>query len=186
MERLAACECEHGRKARGSGFRNVSSFPMIPALDSGKVKLLVESGQMHRCAMRRFGANGMKAAGGAIAKAMSNHRLFEELAADSEGPEFVGIFEDDLLLTSEAHEVKQRIRDALKQLPPSADVLWVLAENKGWGGKERSKGNHMRVHGGREMEWVLYYFWVGTQVTMRWMTKIQRAKTVPAPVADTI
>ena len=106
-------------------FRNVSSFPMIPALDSGKVKLLVESGQMHRCAMRRFGANGMKAAGGAIAKAMSNHRLFEELAADSEGPEFVGIFEDDLLLTSEAHEVKQRIRDALKQLPPSADMLYL-------------------------------------------------------------
>jgi hypothetical protein len=67
----------------------------------------------------------MKAAGGAIAKAMSNHRLFEELAADSEGPEFVGIFEDDLLLTSEAHEVKQRIRDALKQLPPSADVLYL-------------------------------------------------------------
>ncbi|MGB1593264.1 MAG: hypothetical protein ACPIOQ_10970, partial [Promethearchaeia archaeon] len=106
-------------------FRNVSSFPMIPALDSGKVKLLVESGQMHRCAMRRFGANGMKAAGGAIAHAMSIHRLFQELAADSEGPEFVGIFEDDLLLTSDAHEVKQRIRDALKQLPPSADVLYL-------------------------------------------------------------
>jgi hypothetical protein len=86
--------------------------------------------------MRRYARNGVDAAGSAVAHAMSHvqwlqHRAAEHRAVEEplfqENRTFVGWFEDDLLTASGAAEVRQRIREALAQLPSSADMLYLEA-----------------------------------------------------------
>ena len=46
-------------------------------------------------------------------------------AYSPDAPPWVGIFEDDLILTTSPPVASQRIRAALQQLPPGADALYL-------------------------------------------------------------
>jgi hypothetical protein len=97
---------------------------------------LVSSEGVHVCSMLRYVKNGVDAAGSSIANALSHVEWLQLLAAEhrAQGPlfeeenhTFAGWFEDDVLAASGAAEVRQRIREALARLPPSADMLYVEA-----------------------------------------------------------
>jgi hypothetical protein len=120
------------KRLSGHGASNVGSA-LANALSH--FNLLVQYAEQEEIHQRGGGAEGGGGTGGSAggvadrwkgaggADASRNDVWGEGLV----GKGVVGVFEDDLMLADSPSEVKRRIRDALDQLPASADMLYLEA-----------------------------------------------------------
>lgn len=101
---------------------------------------MAAQGKLAPCTLPRLASHGAANVGAALANALSHleglsrHATGQDEASPGGsrgrrpgGHEFVGVFEDDLLLASSEREVRSRIREAMCELPATADMLYLEA-----------------------------------------------------------